>query len=91
MPEASCSLELLEMVLTKHRNPEETEEVSLTSESPKDASSSSVLMESVRMESRQCSKSSTTWSKRSNPNTLVQMGRRLVLTPCPGTQGKCVI
>ena len=58
----SCGLELSEMVLTKQKNTEENEEV-MISGSSKDASSSDVLMESVRMESRQCSKSATTWYK----------------------------
>ena len=45
----SCSLELSAV----HMNPKETEEV-IASDSSKDASSSGVSMESVRMESRPC-------------------------------------
>ena len=59
----SCSLELLEWVLTKHGNPEETDE-GMALPSPKDASSSGVSKESVRIELRPCSKSLTAWSKK---------------------------
>ena len=63
MPGASCSLEVSEIVLTKWRNPEETEDV-MASGSSKDVSNSGVLMESVRMESKPCSKSATAWSRK---------------------------
>ena len=49
MQGASSGLELSEIVLAKHRNPEETEE-DTTSASSKDVSSSNVLTESVRLE-----------------------------------------
>ena len=45
---ASCSLELSEMVLPEHRKPEETEEGKVSASS-KDASSSSILTEFMRM------------------------------------------
>ena len=60
---ACCGLEASEIVLTKRRNPEETEDV-MASDSSKDVSNSSVSMESVRMESKPCSKSATAWSKK---------------------------
>ena len=56
MLEASCSLELSEWVLSKHRNPKETEE-GIAIIPSKDTSSSGVLTESVRIESRPCSES----------------------------------
>ena len=59
---ARCGLEVSETVLTKWRNPEEAEEV-VTSGSFKDASKSDVLMESVIMKSKSCSKSATLWSR----------------------------
>ena len=59
----SCSLEASEKVLAKQRNPEETEDV-MASGSSKDVSNSGVLMESVRMESKSCSKSATAWSRK---------------------------
>ena len=63
----SCSLEISEIVLAEHRNPEETEE-GMVLTSLKDASSSSVSTVSVKMES--------------GPSLKVQVGRGLVLTPC---------
>ena len=60
---ASCSLEASEIVLIEWRNPEETEDV-MASGSSKDVSNSSVLRESVRMESKPCSKSATAWSRK---------------------------
>ena len=51
MPGASYSLELSEMVQNEHRNPEETEDV-MISGSSENASRSSVLTESVWIESR---------------------------------------
>ena len=57
-----CGLEISETVLTKWRNPEETEEV-MTSGSSKDVSYSGVSMESVRMESKPCSMPATAWSR----------------------------
>ena len=48
MAQAGCSLELAEMVLIKHKNLEETEEI-MISDSSKDASSSDVLKEPVGM------------------------------------------
>ena len=59
---ASCDLEVSDAILTKQRNPEETEEV-MTSGSSKDMSNSAVLMESVMMETKPCSKSATAWSR----------------------------
>ena len=60
---ASCSLEVSEKVLTEWKNPEETEYV-MASGSSKDVSKSSVLMESVRMESKLCLKSAMDWSRK---------------------------
>ena len=60
---ASCSLEVSEIVLTEWRNPEETEDVK-ASGSSKDVSNSDVSMESVRMESKPCSKLTTAWSRK---------------------------
>ena len=60
---ASCSLEVPEMVVTEYKNPDETEETT-TSGSSNDVYSSSISMESVRMESRPCSKSATPWSRK---------------------------
>ena len=50
---ASCSLELSEMVLIKYTNLEQTEE-GITSASSKEASSSDVATESMRIKSRPC-------------------------------------
>ena len=47
---------------TKWRNPEETEEV-MTSGLTKEEPNSSASMESMRMESKPCSKSTTAWSR----------------------------
>ena len=55
---AICGLELSERVLTEQRNPEETEDV-MTSVSSREASNSGVSSESVRMESKPCSKLAT--------------------------------
>ena len=52
----SCGLKVSEIVITKWRKPEETEGV-MASGSSKDVSKSGVLKESVRMESKPCSKS----------------------------------
>ena len=60
---ASCSLELSERVLTKQRNPEETED-GMASGSSKEASNSGVSRELVRMESKPCSKSAMAWSRK---------------------------
>ena len=49
-----CSLELSEWILTKHRNPKETGR-GMASVSLKDTSSSGVLTEPLRLESRPCS------------------------------------
>ena len=62
----SYALEIPEMVLAECRKAEETEEV-VASASSKNASSSGVLIESVRIESRLQLKSPTAWSKRTNP------------------------
>ena len=78
MLEASCGLELSEWVLTEHRNPEETKE-GMASASPKDASSSGLSTESVRIESRPCTKSLTAWSN----NEQSSQPNRLVLILCP--------
>ena len=51
------------MVLIKHRHPEEPDK-GMTSTSLKDVSSSGVLMVTMRIESRPCSKSFTAWSKK---------------------------
>ena len=53
---ASCDFDVSETILTEQRNPEETEEV-MTSDALKELFNSSVPMESVRMESKPCSKS----------------------------------
>ena len=63
MVEASCSLEVSEIVLTEQRNPEEAKDV-MASCSSKDVSNSNVSTESVRMESKPCSKSATAWSRK---------------------------
>ena len=63
MLEASYGLELSEGVLTEQRNPDESNEET-TSGSSNNASSSGVSIESMRMESRPHSKSSTTWSRK---------------------------
>ena len=55
MLEATFGLEVSETILTKHRYPDETEEV-ITS---KDVSNSGVWKESVRTESKPCSKSTS--------------------------------
>ena len=89
MLEASCSLELSDIVLTKCRNVEETEE-GMTSASSKDASSSAVLPDYVRIVSRPCSKSSMAWSKKSNPCSLAWVRSGLMWTPYPWNQDKCV-
>ena len=60
---ASCSLEISEMVLTKHRDHVESEEGPVSALS-KDASSPGISTESVKMELRPCSRSSTAWSKK---------------------------
>ena len=65
---ASCSLELPEWVVTKWRNPEETEDV-MASDSSNEVSNSSVLSESVRMES----------SLVQSQKCLIQKG--IILTP----------
>ena len=67
--------------LTKCRKPEVTEE-GMISVPSKDASSSDVLTESVKIESIPCSKSLTLWSKRSNHHSLDTVGGEIVLTPC---------
>ena len=59
---ASCGLKVSETVLTKQRNHEETEEIIMSSSS-KDVSNSGVLMESLRMEFKPCSKSATAESR----------------------------
>ena len=65
---AGCSLEMSEMVLTEHKNPEE----GMASTSLKDASSSGVSMETVRMESRPNSEVF---------NCMVQRANGIILTP----------
>ena len=60
---ASCSLEVSERVLTEHRNPVETNEV-MTTGSSNDVSHSGVSVQSVKMESRPCTKSATAWSRK---------------------------
>ena len=77
---ASCGIEITEIVHTKQRNPEETEDV-MASGSSKDVSHSGVTMESVRIESKPCSKSATAWSRRNNNYTLVLGESGLVMTP----------
>ena len=56
--EANGSLELSERVPTEQRNPEVTEDV-MASDSSRKVSNSGVSRESVRMESKPCSKSAT--------------------------------
>ena len=67
MPGAWCSLEVSEMVLTKCRNTDETNEVT-TFGSSNDTSSASVSMELVRMESRPCSSLQLPGPERNNPH-----------------------
>ena len=63
MLEASSSLEVSEIVLTKWKNHEETEDV-MTFGYSKDVSNSGVSMELVGMKPRPCSKSATAWSRK---------------------------
>ena len=77
---ANCNVELSEVVLIEHRNSDETEEC-MVLVSSRDASSSGVD-KVIEDGSRLYSNSSTTWSKRHNPHTPVQVGSHLVLTPC---------
>ena len=81
----SFSLEFSEIVLNKHRNPEEIKE-GIPSASLKGASSFAVLMESIRP----CSKSLSP-PKRSNPHSLAQVESGLMWTPYPGNHNKYVI
>ena len=75
----SCGLEVLEMVLTKDINPDKTNEVT-TLGSTNDASSSGVFTELVKMELAQSVQLLD--PERNNPHSLVQVGSRLVITPC---------
>ena len=69
-PRSKLHLKVLEMVLTKHKNPDETDKVK-TSGSSNDASTSGVLMESEGMESRLCSSPHLPGPEWNNPHTLV--------------------
>ena len=73
---AGCSLELSEIISNESRNPEETEDV-MASGSSRDVSNFGVSMESVRMESKPCSKSATAWSRKEKSSH-------------PGSRGKWV-
>ena len=81
MLKASCSLELPERVLTKSRNPEETEDVT-ASGSSKEASNSGVSRESVRVESPSLVQSQP-WPgpEKNNPHNLVPGESGLMMTP----------
>ena len=81
MKGVSYSLEVSEMVVTKCRNPNETDEGTPPGSS-NDASNSNVSMESLRMGSRPCSKSAT-GPERNKLLTYVQAGSGLLKTPCP--------
>ena len=70
MLEASCGLEVSEIVLTEWRNPEKTEDV-MASGSSKDVSNSVISMESVRMESKPCQGQLWLGLERINPHTPV--------------------
>ena len=63
MLEASCGLEVSEIVLTQQRNHEDTEDV-MALGSPKDVSNSGVSIKLVRMESKCFSKSAIEWSRK---------------------------
>ena len=65
---------------SKHKNPEETEDVT-ASGSSKIVANSGVSMESVRMESKPCSKSATSLSRKNNPHILDAGESGLVVTP----------
>ena len=56
---------------TEYTQPDVTEDITAWG-SLKDATSTNVLMEFVRMEPRPCLKYTTAWSKRNNPHILVQ-------------------
>ena len=73
---ASCSLKVSEIVLTEWSSPGETEDV-MALGSSKDASNSSVLMDSVKMESKPCSKSAKARSRKEQSSH-------------PGSRGKWV-
>ena len=62
MLRASSGFKISETVLTEYRNHEETEEV-MTQGSSKEVSNSDVSVESLRIESKPCSKSATSWSR----------------------------
>ena len=68
----SCSLELSEMVLAKHRHPVETEQA-MASASSKDASSSGVLKVSEDRIKTILKSLQLLGLKRSNPQTPVQV------------------
>ena len=59
----SCGLKVSEKVLIEQRNTEETDDVP-ASGSSKDVSNSGVLMESMRMEYKPCSKAAAAWSRK---------------------------
>ena len=84
---ASCSLEVSEMVLTEHRNPEQMKE-SMASVSSKDTSTTGVSTKSVMAEWRSCSAFSLI-QKRSNPHSPVKVGS-ICCWHFPVNQGKCV-
>ena len=67
---ASFSVYLSEVVLTKNRNPVETEE-GMASASSNGASWSQVLTKSVQIKSRPCLGSSTAWFKKEGEILIV--------------------
>ena len=90
MLEASCSLELSEMVVTNHRDHEEAKE-GMTSASSKKHLIFDMLMESMRTESRPCSKSSTAWSKKEYSLHPGSSGKWVSVHTCPWEKGRCLI
>ena len=68
----SCSLEISETVLTEQRKPERTEE-GMVSASSRDASTSDVLMESVKINNH-AESPPLPGPKRNNPHNLAQIG-----------------
>ena len=80
---ASCSLKVSEMILTKHRNPDDTDKRSSSGSSNK-TSSSSVL--TVSEDGILC----LPGPERNDPHTLVQAGSGLVMTPYLWNQDKYV-
>ena len=81
---ASCSLEVSKIVL--HIETQKTEDVTVLGRSM-DVFNSGVLMESVRMESKACSKLATAWSRKeqsSHPGSGGKWVSHDTLTVNPG-------